>query len=84
MTIPQQRRFSLVSHNPPFVVNKFLLVIQTVMEHLAGGPIQWQSGREGPLLTLSQTRRIMRDVINGLQYRQYLSQHCKVKISEIT
>jgi SNF1-activating kinase 1 len=38
------------------------------MEYLAGGPVQWCTPDDTPLLTLSQTRRIMRDVILGVEY----------------
>jgi len=40
------------------------------MEYLAGGPIQWQTEWKKPLLTLSQTRRIMKDALLGLEYRK--------------
>ncbi|KAL1743508.1 kinase-like domain-containing protein [Schizophyllum fasciatum] len=44
--------------------------IYLVMENIGGGPIQWQTPDENPrpTLTLSQTRRIMRDVSCGLDY----------------
>lgn len=38
------------------------------MEHLEGGPIQWSNSDHKPLLRLQQTRRIMRDVVLGLEY----------------
>ena len=41
-----------------------------VMEYLAGGSIQWQSEWKEPLLSLPQTRRIMKDAILGLEYRK--------------
>lgn len=44
--------------------------IYLVMEHVAGGPVQWQTPHDNPqpTLTLSQTRRIMRDIGCGLDY----------------
>jgi hypothetical protein len=39
------------------------------MEYLAGGQVQWTNGHHGPVLTTLQTRRIVRDVILGLEYR---------------
>lgn len=39
------------------------------MEYLEGGEIKWR-GPEKPLLTLGQTRRIVRDVLLGLEYRK--------------
>jgi hypothetical protein len=43
------------------------------MEYVAGGPIQWQTEWKEPLLTLPQTRRIMRDALLGLEYRELSS-----------
>lgn len=44
------------------------------MEYLSGGPVLFSADDEvpGPILTLTQTRRIMRDVINGLEFRTFL------------
>ncbi|KAF9529409.1 kinase-like protein [Crepidotus variabilis] len=42
--------------------------IYLVMEYLAGGPIHWQTPEDKPVLTLKQTRRIMRDAMLGLEY----------------
>lgn len=42
--------------------------IYLVMEYLGGGPVQWCTTEDTPLLTLSQTRRIMRDVVLGIEY----------------
>ncbi|KAL1710549.1 kinase-like domain-containing protein [Schizophyllum commune] len=56
--------------------------IYLVMENVAGGPIQWQTCDENPrpTLTLAQTRRIMRDVCCGLDYRTILpwKQHVQI------
>lgn len=41
------------------------------MEYLGGGPIQWQTEWKEPLLALVQTRRIMRDTLLGLEYREF-------------
>jgi hypothetical protein len=38
------------------------------MEHLAGGPVEWSNIDHKPLLMLQQTRRIMRDIVLGLEY----------------
>lgn len=40
------------------------------MEYLAGGPIQWSDTYHQPILSIQQTRRIIRDVILGLEYRK--------------
>lgn len=39
------------------------------MEHLSGGPIEWKNAEHEPILLVDQTRRIIRDVIVGLDYR---------------
>jgi len=41
--------------------------IYLAMEYLDGGPVQWANKQE-PTLSISQTRRIIRDVIVGLEY----------------
>ncbi|KAL1736182.1 kinase-like domain-containing protein [Schizophyllum commune] len=58
--------------------------IYLVMENVAGGPIQWQTCDENPrpTLTLAQTRRIMRDVCCGLDYRACII-HRDIKPSNI-
>lgn len=38
------------------------------MEYLAGGPVEWSNSDHKPLLMVQQTRRIMRDIILGLEY----------------
>ncbi|KIY66873.1 kinase-like protein [Cylindrobasidium torrendii FP15055 ss-10] len=41
--------------------------VYIALEHLSGGPVQWEhNGR--PALTLDQSRRVLRDVILGLEY----------------
>ncbi|PFH51565.1 hypothetical protein AMATHDRAFT_142422 [Amanita thiersii Skay4041] len=42
--------------------------IYLIMEYLAGGPIEWTNGEQEPILLVDQTRRVMRDVIVGLDY----------------
>ncbi|KAF9451944.1 hypothetical protein P691DRAFT_756827 [Macrolepiota fuliginosa MF-IS2] len=42
--------------------------IYMVMEYCSGGPVQWANDSKEPILRLEQTRRIMRDVIVGLEY----------------
>uniref|UniRef100_A0A0W0EUM7 Putative other/CAMKK/ELM protein kinase n=1 Tax=Moniliophthora roreri TaxID=221103 RepID=A0A0W0EUM7_MONRR len=39
-----------------------------VMEHLGGGEIKYTNGENQPILTVDQSRRIMRDAILGLEY----------------
>lgn len=46
-----------------------------VMEYLAGGPIHWQTPKDTPLLKLNQTRRIVRDAMLGLEYRELNARH---------
>ncbi len=38
------------------------------MEYLCGGQIQWEYQGK-PTLTIEQSRRIVRDVVLGLEYR---------------
>lgn len=44
-----------------------------VMEYQAGGEVKWQNPNHTPCLTVVQTRRILRDVILGVEYRQCFS-----------
>lgn len=41
------------------------------MEYMGGGEVKWNDGADTPrpVLTIWQTRRIMRDVLLGLEYR---------------
>ena len=39
------------------------------MEYLSGGPIEWTTTEHEPILLVDQARRIIRDVIAGLDYR---------------
>jgi serine/threonine protein kinase len=39
-----------------------------VMEYLSGGPVEWKNANDQPILLLKQTRRILRDVLLGLDY----------------
>jgi hypothetical protein len=41
------------------------------MEYLGGGEVLWQGKDNKPLLTVGQTRRIMRDALLGLEYRAF-------------
>ena len=50
--------FSLTSHHD-----------SPVMEYLGGGEVLWKGPHKNPLLTIDQTRRIMRDAVLGLEYR---------------
>jgi hypothetical protein len=40
------------------------------MEYCEGGEIKWRTQDFKPVLLLEQTRRIIRDVILGLEYRE--------------
>ncbi|KDQ52643.1 hypothetical protein JAAARDRAFT_138321 [Jaapia argillacea MUCL 33604] len=42
-----------------------------VMEYLGGGEVKWRNMDNEPILTVDQTRRIIRDVILGLEYLHY-------------
>jgi hypothetical protein len=39
------------------------------MEYMGGGEIKWRDTSEHPILTVDQTRRIIRDVVLGIEYR---------------
>ena len=39
------------------------------MEYLGGGEVKWRNDNNQPILTVEQTRRIMRDAVLGLEYR---------------
>ncbi|KAG6849990.1 hypothetical protein H0H93_002780 [Arthromyces matolae] len=41
---------------------------RNALEYLSGGQVQWKDVNNGPLLLLEETRRIVRDVILGLEY----------------
>lgn len=41
-----------------------------VMEYMGGGEVKWRTNDEKPTLTVDQSRRIVRDVILGLEYRE--------------
>lgn len=42
--------------------------IYMVMEYLGGGEVKWRDDKNRPVLTISQTRRILRDAVLGLEY----------------
>ncbi|KIM40661.1 hypothetical protein M413DRAFT_165880 [Hebeloma cylindrosporum] len=42
--------------------------IYIVMEYLGGGEVKWRDSQHRPVLTVSQTRRILRDAVLGLEY----------------
>ncbi|KAK2463207.1 hypothetical protein APHAL10511_004862 [Amanita phalloides] len=46
--------------------------IYLIMEYLSGGPVEWTNANHAPILLVDQTRRIIRDVMIGLDY---LHQH---------
>jgi SNF1-activating kinase 1 len=39
------------------------------MEYLEGGEVKWRNSADEPVLTVKQTRRIIRDAVLGLEYR---------------
>lgn len=41
------------------------------MEYLGGGEVKWRDSQNRPVLTVSQTRRILRDAVLGLEYRKH-------------
>jgi len=43
------------------------------MEYLEGGEVNWRNGEDNPILTVEQTRRIIRDAVLGLEYRTYFT-----------
>jgi hypothetical protein len=44
-----------------------------VMEYLGGGEVKWFNSLQQPIQTVDQTRRIIRDVILGLEYCEYFN-----------
>lgn len=48
-----------------------LPLLLPVMEYLGGGEIKWRTNDGEPVLRVDQTRRICRDVILGLEYREF-------------
>ncbi|KAF8895971.1 kinase-like domain-containing protein [Infundibulicybe gibba] len=59
----------------PHVVRLFEVIddrmchkIYMIMEYLGGGEVKWRNEQHQPILTVEQTRRIMRDAILGLEY----------------
>ncbi len=53
------------SHIPSFYLT---ISSHLAMEYLCGGQIQWEYQGK-PTLTIEQSRRIVRDVVLGLEYR---------------
>ncbi|EDR05825.1 uncharacterized protein LACBIDRAFT_147958, partial [Laccaria bicolor S238N-H82] len=45
--------------------------IYMVMEYLGGGEVKWRNSDDQPVLTVVQTRRIIRDAVLGLEYLHY-------------
>ena len=54
-----------------FLSLKCLAEENTVMEYLGGGEVKWRDDKYNPVLTVQQTRRIMRDAVLGLEYLHY-------------
>lgn len=44
----------------------FILVI----EYMEGGEIQWKNENDQPVMSIDKARRIFRDVVVGLEYRE--------------
>ncbi|KAF8150112.1 kinase-like domain-containing protein [Crassisporium funariophilum] len=42
--------------------------IYMIMEYMGGGEVKWRDDNNQPVLTISQTRRILRDAVLGLEY----------------
>ena len=53
-----------------------------VMEYLGGGEVKWRNSEDQPVLTVVQTRRIMRDAVLGLEYRKWSRQSCNYFFSQ--
>ncbi|KAJ2917354.1 hypothetical protein MD484_g3075, partial [Candolleomyces efflorescens] len=45
--------------------------IYMIMEYLGGGEVKWRNDDYEPVLSVSQTRRIIRDAVLGLEYLHY-------------
>lgn len=43
-----------------------------VVEYLEGGEIKWRDEHDRPLLSEQTARGYFRDVVSGLEYREYL------------
>ena len=56
--------FTCFSFSPRFF-NYF-----TVLEYMEGGEVAWRTTNGQPTLSVEQSRRIFRDVVLGLEYRQ--------------
>ena len=44
-----------------------------VMEYMGGGELKWRNKHHEPILSLEQVRRIVRDVVLGVEYRKFPS-----------
>lgn len=60
------------SVRPCLLCARARVLTPVVMEYLGGGEIKWHDGNYHPVLTLSQSRRILRDTVLGLEYRESL------------
>lgn len=65
--ILSRTKYSWVRNLAP-IIRLELTYLFTVMEYCSGGPVQWANESRQPLLHLEQTRRIMRDVLLGLEH----------------
>ncbi|RXW20703.1 hypothetical protein EST38_g5160 [Candolleomyces aberdarensis] len=45
--------------------------IYMIMEYLGGGEVKWRNDHSEPVLSVAQTRRIIRDAVLGLEYLHY-------------
>lgn len=46
-----------------------------MLEYCEGGEVKWKTDDGRPLLTLDQSRRILRDIVLGLEYRASTTIH---------
>ena len=68
---PQQDKIYLGRFiNRLYSSSHLLILLRLVMEFLAGGEVRWTDLQQRPTLSLQETRRIVRDVILGLEYRR--------------
>lgn len=42
-----------------------------ILEYCEGGELQWKDGASRPTLSLDETRRVFRDTLLGLEYREF-------------
>ncbi|GLB37512.1 putative protein tyrosine kinase [Lyophyllum shimeji] len=70
---PQQDKIYIGDNLGPELNSAILMLYQSAsfylaMEYLSGGQVQWKDAEDKPILTVDETRRIIRDVVLGLEY----------------